>query len=108
MGHEYSELNNYHAAIESYRRAVGKHCSFYMSCLIGAVDVNKRDHRAWYGLGQAYIFLGMHHYALYYLRRASLLRYASVSLHLSAYDIEPEIHRYGKVLDHVSTRLDSK
>ena len=44
MGHEYVELKNTHAAIESYRRAV---------------DVNRRDYRAWYGLGQTYEVLEM-------------------------------------------------
>lgn len=39
MGHEYIEMKNTHAAIESYRRAV---------------DVNRKDYRAWYGLGLAF------------------------------------------------------
>ena len=37
MGHEFVEMKNTHSAIESYRRAV---------------DVNRKDYRAWYGLGQ--------------------------------------------------------
>ena len=59
MGHEYIELKNTHAAIESYRRAV---------------DVNRRDYRAWYGLGQTYEVLEMHSYALWYYKRAAGLR----------------------------------
>jgi len=59
MGHEYVELKNTHAAIESYRRAV---------------DVNRRDYRAWYGLGQTYEVLEMHTYALWYYKRAAGLR----------------------------------
>jgi len=59
MGHEYVELKNTHAAIESYRRAV---------------DVNRRDYRAWYGLGQTYEVLEMHAYALWYYKRAAGLR----------------------------------
>lgn len=59
MGHEYIELKNTHAAIESYRRAV---------------DVNRRDYRAWYGLGQTYEVLEMHAYALWYYKRAAGLR----------------------------------
>ena len=59
MGHEYIELKNTHAAIESYRRAV---------------DVNRKDYRAWYGLGQAYEVLDMSFYALYYYQRAAGLR----------------------------------
>lgn len=59
MGHEYVELKNNHAAIESYRRAV---------------DINRKDYRAWYGLGQAYEVLEMHQYALFYYQRAAHLR----------------------------------
>lgn len=59
MGHEYVEMKNTHAAIESYRRAV---------------DINRKDYRAWYGLGQTYEVLEMHHYALFYFQRAAALR----------------------------------
>lgn len=59
MGHEYVEMKNTHAAIESYRRAV---------------DVNRKDYRAWYGLGQTYEVLEMHFYALFYYQRAASLR----------------------------------
>lgn len=59
MGHEFVELKNLHAAIESYRRAV---------------DTNPKDFRAWYGLGQAYEVLDMHLYALYYYQRATNLQ----------------------------------
>lgn len=59
MGHEYVEMKNTHAAIESYRRAV---------------DVNRKDYRAWYGLGQTYEVLEMHLYALFYYQRAASLR----------------------------------
>ncbi len=33
-----------------------------------AVDLNPRDYRAWYGLGQTYELLLMPYYALYYYR----------------------------------------
>jgi anaphase-promoting complex subunit 8 len=59
MGHEYVELKNTHAAIESYRRAV---------------DINRRDYRAWYGLGQTYEMLEMYQYALWYYKKAAGLR----------------------------------
>ncbi|KAF2646943.1 TPR-like protein [Massarina eburnea CBS 473.64] len=59
MGHEYVEMKNTHAAIDSYRRAV---------------DVNRKDYRAWYGLGQTYEVLEMHSYALFYHQRAAALR----------------------------------
>lgn len=60
MGHEYVEMKNSHAAIEAYRRAV---------------DVNRKDYRAWYGLGQAYELLNMHQYALHYYQHATALRF---------------------------------
>jgi anaphase-promoting complex subunit 8 len=59
MGHEYVEMKNTHAALESYRRAV---------------DVNRKDYRAWHGLGLTYEMLEMHSYALFYHQRAAALR----------------------------------
>ena len=38
------------------------------------MDVNPRDYRAWYGLGQTYELLCMPAYALHYYRSATLLR----------------------------------
>lgn len=63
MGHEYVEMKNSHAAIEAYR---------------GAVNVNRKDYRAWYGLGQAYELLNMHQYALHYYQHATALRLVSI------------------------------
>lgn len=59
MGHGFLEMKNTGAAIEAYRRAV---------------DINPRDFRAWYGLGQTYELLQMYFYALYYYRKATTLR----------------------------------
>ena len=42
--------------------------------ILRIVDVNRKDHRLWYGLGQAYELLSMHQYALYYYQRATALR----------------------------------
>ncbi|KAI7159647.1 TPR-like protein, partial [Hortaea werneckii] len=58
MGHEYIELKNTQAAIESYRRAV---------------DTNRKDYRAWYGLGQGYEMLECYSYSLFYYQRAAAL-----------------------------------
>ena len=77
MGHEYVEMKNSHAAIEAYRRAVGKGFFAPFSLRITHIqeeDVNRKDYRAWYGLGQAYELLSMHHYALHYYQRATALR----------------------------------
>ncbi|MEE6479946.1 hypothetical protein FKM82_012415 [Ascaphus truei] len=53
------EMKNTSAAIQAYRHAI---------------EVNKRDYRAWYGLGQTYEILKMPFYCLYYYRRAHQLR----------------------------------
>eukprot|EP01041_Mallomonas_annulata_P003336 gene3336-6600_t len=45
MGHEYVELRNTAAAVQSYRQAV---------------DVSPSDYRAWYGLGQTYEMLHLY------------------------------------------------
>ena len=45
MGHEYVEMRNPAAAVESYRKAV---------------EVSPVDYRAWYGLGQTYEMLHMY------------------------------------------------
>ena len=59
QGHEYVELKNTAAAVEAYRHAV---------------DMNPRDYRAWYGLGQTYEILKMPLYSLYYYQKAAQLR----------------------------------
>lgn len=37
-------------------------------------EVNRRDYRAWYGLGQTYEILKMTYYCLYYYKQAQQLR----------------------------------
>ncbi|XP_065071888.1 cell division cycle protein 23 homolog [Rhopilema esculentum] len=59
LGHEYVELKNTSAAIESYRRAT---------------EASAKDYRAWYGLGQTYEILKMPYYSLYYYNEAYKLR----------------------------------
>ena len=54
MGHEFVELKNTAAAVDAYRHAV---------------DINAKDYRAWYGLGQTYEILAMPYYALFYYRK---------------------------------------
>ena len=41
-----------------------------------AVDLNPRDYRAWYGLGQTYELLHMPVYALHYYQRATQVPHA--------------------------------
>ena len=42
-----------------------------------ATDTNPHDYRAWYGIGQAYELLEQPIFALYYFRKASVLRYGA-------------------------------
>ena len=51
------ELKNTAAAVDAYRHAV---------------DINPKDYRAWYGLGQTYEILAMYFYALFYYRKVRL------------------------------------
>lgn len=96
MGHEYVEMKNSHAAIEAYRRAVGRSLSPPLTLLLragarrrradtpflaswSAPDCNPRDYRAWYGLGQTYELLDMPQYAISYYNKATALRCVSLS-----------------------------
>jgi hypothetical protein len=81
MGHEYVEIKNTNAAIASYRRAVGAspHPRSWSSrgkklTRVRSTDVNRKDYRAWYGLGQTYELLGEPFYALNYYQKATALR----------------------------------
>ncbi len=38
------------------------------------MDINDRDFRAWYALGQAYEILGVDGYAMWYFHKACALR----------------------------------
>lgn len=59
MGHEYLEMKNTSKAIECYRTAV---------------DIDTKDFRAWYGLGQTYEIHEMLGYALHYFQMAAQAR----------------------------------
>ena len=79
MGHEYMEMKNTNAAIQSYRYILLHYTILildmtFLFILRQAIEVNRRDYRAWYGLGQTYELLKMHHYCLYYFKQAQELR----------------------------------
>ena len=64
-----------HVAVQTLRSAerhadTGRPAEAYRR----AVDLNPRDYRAWYGLGQTYELLHMPFYALHYFRRATQAR----------------------------------
>ncbi|KAF7315598.1 Anaphase-promoting complex subunit 8 [Mycena indigotica] len=83
MGHEHVEMKNSSAAIESYRRAIGLLPLVLVIAALSfspSIDVNRKDYRAWYGLGQAYELLNMHQYALHYYHNATALRPYDVRL----------------------------
>jgi anaphase-promoting complex subunit 8 len=77
MGHEYVEMKNSQSAIQAYRRAVGESLLLLrrpLQLTRKNIDLNRRDYRAWFGLGQAYELLSMHQYALHYYHHATALR----------------------------------
>lgn len=83
MGHEYVEMKNSQSAIESYRRAIGSYLAWSRSPISpNCADVNRKDYRAWYGLGQAYELLNMHFYSLHYYEHATALRCVKSSVFL--------------------------
>lgn len=74
-----------------------------------AVDLNPRDYRAWYGLGQTYELLNMPNYALYYFRRATQLRPSDARMwcamgqcheHEQLGQLEAAIRCYHRAVDH--------
>lgn len=85
LGHEFMEMKNTNGAIHSYRQAIGKILNIFYSHqknmyffiyidFINFLEVNRRDYRAWYGLGQTYEILKMPFYGLYYYKQAQVLR----------------------------------
>lgn len=42
--------------------------------LITILEINRRDYRAWYGLGQTYEIIKMPYYCMYYYKQAQQLR----------------------------------
>ena len=86
MGHEYMEMKNTSAAIESYRQALGTFSYlptvtlysisplFFNCSIFYCPEVSPRDYRAWYGLGQTYEILKMPLYSLYYFSQAQRLK----------------------------------
>jgi anaphase-promoting complex subunit 8 len=79
LGHDYMEMKNSNAAIECYRRAISK--KYYSmivlmkrSLTLPNIDLNHKDFRAWYGLGQTYEILKLPYYAIYYYEKSAELR----------------------------------
>lgn len=51
-----------------------EHITHLLFIFLNLPEVNRRDYRAWYGLGQTYEILKMPFYGLYYYKQAQLLR----------------------------------
>ena len=64
MGRKYMEMKNTNAAIQSYKSG----CNVSFSAQT-SYRGQQKDYRAWYGLGQTYELLKMHHYCLYYFKQ---------------------------------------
>ncbi|XP_065358342.1 cell division cycle protein 23 homolog [Calliphora vicina] len=91
MGHEFMEVKNTNAAIQSYRKAV---------------EVNRRDYRAWYGLGQAYEILKMNHYSLYYFKIAHKLRPYDSRMLVALGETYEKLDRYENAIQCYSKACD--
>ena len=65
-------------------------------------DVNRKDYRAWYGLGQTYELLGEPYYALNYYQRATALRPYDARMWSALATCNEKLKRYVPV----SARLD--
>uniref|UniRef100_A0A8C1Z6F0 CDC23 (cell division cycle 23, yeast, homolog) n=1 Tax=Cyprinus carpio TaxID=7962 RepID=A0A8C1Z6F0_CYPCA len=63
-------IGNYYSLRSQHEKAA----LYFQRALKHAIEVNKRDYRAWYGLGQTYEILKMPFYSLYYYRKAHQLR----------------------------------
>lgn len=86
LGHDYMEMKNSNAAIECYRRAISKshfqhivlndlrEGTIHSLTVLSSSDLNHRDFRAWYGLGQTYEILKLPYYAIYYYEKSAELR----------------------------------
>lgn len=69
----------------TFRRDSSIKCIKFSFYFRHAIEVNKRDYRAWYGLGQTYEILRMPFYCLYYYRKAHQLRYVEHSFSQTQY-----------------------
>ena len=62
-------------------RLVGVNNPLCLSATDWFSDMRPQDHRAWFGLGQAYALLTMYRYSLHYYHRALTLKYAPLPLY---------------------------
>ncbi|TMW41168.1 hypothetical protein DOY81_013753, partial [Sarcophaga bullata] len=85
MGHEFMEVKNTNAAIQK---------------------VNRRDYRAWYGLGQAYEILKMNHYSLYYFKIAHKLRPYDSRMLVALGETYEKLDRYENAIQCYSKACD--
>lgn len=66
----------------------------FVFCLLwGTEEMNMRDFRAWYGLGQAYEILKMPLYCLYYFRMAQSLKPDDSRMLLALGDVYDKLDR---------------
>lgn len=61
-------------------------------------EVNKRDYRAWYGLGQAYEILKMHFYSLYYFKIAHQLRPCDSRMSVALGETLEKLEKYSNAI----------
>lgn len=69
-------------------------------------EVNRRDYRAWYGLGQAYEILKMNHYSLYYFKIAHKLRPYDSRMLVALGETYEKLDRYENAIQCYSKACD--
>lgn len=66
-----------------------------LSIILPVAEVNKREYRAWYGLGQTYEILRMSSYALYYYKIAQELQPYDSRMLIALGDTYEKLEQYG-------------
>lgn len=84
LGHEHMEMGNVSGALESYR---------------SAIECNKRDYRAWYGLGQVYDILKMPNLSLDHYYTAYLLEPEDKNSSMAIGEMLEHLGRYQEVIE---------
>ncbi|KAJ8132810.1 hypothetical protein O1611_g814 [Lasiodiplodia mahajangana] len=90
LGHEYLKLENSHAALSSYFRAI---------------RLNKQDYKAYFGLGQVYEFFGQPRMSLGFYRQAVLLHPEEVNLWQAMADCLESLSRLPQAVNSLKRAL---
>lgn len=77
---------------------VQKEKKYRINSFLNSTEVNRRDYRAWYGLGQSYEILKMPSYSLYYYKIAQELRPYDSRMMVALGETYEKLERYANAL----------